>query len=55
MLVATPIDLTKVLNIDNPNMRITYRLEEHGSELEKAVKKVVGVTGFEPATSTSRR
>ncbi len=28
VLIATPIDLTRVINIDKPNLRVTYGVEE---------------------------
>lgn len=40
VLIATPIDLTRLISIDKPVMRIGYRLEEHGSGLVDAVKRV---------------
>jgi predicted GTPase len=42
VLVATPIDLTRILKIDQPYQRIGYRLEEEGDALVEAVKKVSG-------------
>ena len=39
VLVATPIDLTRVIEIDKPNMRIGYRLDEEGSGFVDAVTK----------------
>ncbi|MDX1405499.1 MAG: cyclic 2,3-diphosphoglycerate synthase [Woeseiaceae bacterium] len=40
VVVATPIDLTRLIKIDKPHMRIAYRLEEIGPELVDAVKRV---------------
>ena len=31
VLVGTPIDLTRLVKINKPNMRVAYRLEEKGS------------------------
>ena len=28
VVIATPIDLTRVINIDKPNLRVTYDVEE---------------------------
>ena len=28
MLIATPIDLARVIKIDKPNLRVTYQVEE---------------------------
>lgn len=40
VLVATPIDLTRLIEIDKPNMRIGYSLSAEDGELAKAVKGV---------------
>ena len=40
VLVATPIDLTRLITIDKPNMRIGYRLTEEGDEFVDAVTRV---------------
>jgi predicted GTPase len=37
VLIATPIDLTHLMTIDKPHMRIGYRLEEEGDSLVNAV------------------
>ncbi|NNE09010.1 MAG: GTPase [Gemmatimonadetes bacterium] len=42
VLVATPIDLTRLIKIEKPHMRIGYRLEEEGEEFALAVTKVAG-------------
>ncbi len=39
VLIATPIDLSGLLRIARPNMRIGYRLVEQGDELQKAIEK----------------
>jgi predicted GTPase len=41
VLVATPIDLTRLIDIDKPNMRIRYSLEREDGALEKAVSAAV--------------
>jgi predicted GTPase len=41
VLVATPIDLTRLITIAKPHQRIGYRLEEEGDALCDAVKKAV--------------
>ena len=41
VLVATPIDLTKLIDIDKPNMRIGYHLLGDDGVLFEAVKRVV--------------
>jgi predicted GTPase len=40
VLAATPIDLTRLITINKPSMRIGYRLEEEGNELVDAVTRV---------------
>ena len=43
VLIGTPIDLGRMLNIEKPHLRIGYELEERKpGQLEKAVRKVVG-------------
>ena len=43
VLVATPIDLGKLLKIDKPSMRVRYDLKEHDEGmLRDAVMKAVG-------------
>jgi predicted GTPase len=40
VIIATPIDLRRVINIEKPSIRITYELEEVGSpDLEDLLKK----------------
>jgi len=41
ILVATPIDLTRLINIEKPNMRIGYSLQAEDGMLTDAVKRVV--------------
>jgi predicted GTPase len=41
VLVATPIDLTRLIDIDKPYQRISYRLEEEGRGLVDAVAKAI--------------
>ena len=42
VLIATPIDLTRLIDIKHPHMRIGYRLDEEGDGLRDAVLKVAG-------------
>jgi predicted GTPase len=43
VLVATPIDLGRLLNIDKPSQRVGYALKEHDpAALRSAVEKAVG-------------
>jgi len=41
VLVATPIDLTRLIKIDKPHQRIGYRLDEEGDALVEAVKAAI--------------
>jgi len=41
VIVATPIDLTKLLRIDKPHMHIAYRLSASDGELTAAVSQLV--------------
>ncbi len=38
--VATPIDLTRLITINKPNMRIGYRLAEEGNDFVDTVTRV---------------
>jgi len=40
VLVATPIDLTRLITIEKPSMRIGYRLAEEGDDFVDAVTRV---------------
>jgi predicted GTPase len=41
VLVATPIDLTRLIRIDKPHLRIGYRLTAHDGALAAAVRETV--------------
>lgn len=41
VLVATPIDLTRLIDIEKPSMRIRYSLKPTDGALEAAVREVV--------------
>ena len=41
VLVATPIDLTRLVTIDRPHMHIGYRLEKSDGELTAAVQQLI--------------
>lgn len=43
VLVATPIDLARVIAIRKPNMRVTYDLVEDGPDFAAALERAVGV------------
>ncbi len=42
VLVATPIDLTRLIDIDKPHLRVSYRLAEEGDALSAAVAEAAG-------------
>ena len=42
VLIATPIDLARLINIDKPHMRIGYQLDAEDGELARAVESVLG-------------
>ena len=41
VLIATPIDLARVVRIDRPHLRVTYDLDEEGDGLVDAVRRTV--------------
>jgi predicted GTPase len=41
VIVATPIDLTRLLHIDKPHMHIAYRLAASDGALKTAVAELV--------------
>ena len=41
VLIATPIDLTRLIRIDKPTQRIRYRLDEQGSALADAIFQTI--------------
>ena len=45
VLVATPIDLTRLITIKKPHMRITYHLAPLDGALADAVRRAVGQDG----------
>ena len=45
VLIATPIDLTHLVEIGKPHMRIGYRLEEEGDALAAAVARALSPPG----------
>lgn len=40
VLIATPIDLGRLIDIDKPHMRVTYELDEEGDELIEAIEQI---------------
>jgi predicted GTPase len=42
VLIATPIDLAALIDIDKPHMRIGYRLAAEDGQLARAVESVLG-------------
>jgi predicted GTPase len=45
VLVATPIDLTRLITIDQPHMRIGYHLSADDGALSRAVSELVSASG----------
>lgn len=45
VLVATPIDLGRVIAIERQSLRVTYELEEEGEELRRQVLTVARRAG----------
>jgi predicted GTPase len=41
VLVGTPIDLARIIDIRKPHMRVTYDLAEHGGELIEAIERTI--------------
>lgn len=49
VLVATPIDLTRLIRIDKPSMRIGYSLEPGDGSITEAVRRVLKLANHEAA------
>jgi predicted GTPase len=49
VLIGTPIDLRRIVDLDKPAMRVTYRLEEVGSPTIEDVLRARGILVGEPA------
>ena len=47
VLIATPVDLRRLISIEQPVVRVTYHFEEIGSTLRDIVLDVFGRGGFE--------
>jgi predicted GTPase len=45
VLIGTPIDLARVIEIEKPNMRVSYDLDEEGSALIDAVTAAIDMHG----------
>jgi predicted GTPase len=41
VLIATPVDLAALIDIDKPSLRVSYELQEFGAELSEAVRGVL--------------
>ncbi|MFA6316289.1 MAG: cyclic 2,3-diphosphoglycerate synthase [Elusimicrobiota bacterium] len=52
VIVGTPIDLTRLLSINKPSVRVTYELDEQGTALKRMVEKAVR-SGCRPACCCS--
>jgi predicted GTPase len=53
VLVATPIDLTRIINIERPAMRIGYSLEPEDGSLARAVREAV-LPGYRDACMSAK-
>jgi predicted GTPase len=49
VLIGTPIDLRRIVDLDKPAMRVTYRLEEIGEPTIEQILKARGIATKEPA------
>ena len=49
VLIGTPIDLRRVVDLDKPALRVTYRLEEIGEPTLADVLRARGIISSEPA------
>ena len=49
VLIGTPIDLRRIVELDKPALRVTYRLEEIGSPTIEDVLRARGILVGEPA------
>ena len=49
VLIGTPIDLRRIVELDKPALRVTYRLEEIGSPTIEDVLRARGILVSEPA------
>jgi predicted GTPase len=41
VIIGTPIDLTRLMKLNKPSIRVTYDLKESGTALREAVTKTV--------------
>jgi predicted GTPase len=49
VLIGTPIDLRRIVELDKPAMRVTYRLEEIGEPTIEQILRARGIATREPA------
>jgi predicted GTPase len=49
VLIGTPIDLRRIVELDKPALRVTYRLEEIGEPTIEQILKARGIATKEPA------
>jgi len=49
VLIGTPIDLRRIVELDKPALRVTYRLEEVGEPTIEQILKARGIATKEPA------
>jgi predicted GTPase len=49
VLIGTPIDLRRVIEIDKPALRVTYRLQELGDPTLQSILEARGIVAASPA------
>ena len=49
MLIGTPIDLRRVIDVDKPALRVTYRLAELGEPTLASILEARGIVESAPA------
>ena len=49
VLIGTPIDLRRIVDLDKPAMRVTYKLDEIGEPTLEQILKARGIATREPA------
>jgi predicted GTPase len=51
VLIGTPIDLRRVIKLDKPALRVTYRLQELGEPTIAQLLAERGIIGAAPASA----
>lgn len=55
VVIATPVDLRRIVNVSQPICRVTYELQELGKpDLEEIVRGFLAAKGFAPGSRSSR-